>query len=107
MVILCKMNVLSLISQRLDNYYQIQTKYYSVYGISGAAPEGKVPGKTTDTRAPRNSSEIDLQPRRCCAHAHAEGGWDAWIAMMARRTNVISVLSHIREKRTELAIQRT
>ena len=29
LVVLCETNILSLISQRLDNYYQIQTKYYS------------------------------------------------------------------------------
>jgi hypothetical protein len=29
LVVLCETNVLSLISQRLDNYYQIQTKCYS------------------------------------------------------------------------------
>ena len=30
LVVLCETNVLSLFSQRLDNYYQIQTKCYSI-----------------------------------------------------------------------------
>jgi hypothetical protein len=33
LVVLCETNVLSLISQRLDNYYQIQTKCYSVTAV--------------------------------------------------------------------------
>ena len=38
LVVLYEMNVLSLISQRLDNYYQIQTKCYSsLYGASRVA----------------------------------------------------------------------
>jgi hypothetical protein len=34
LVVLCETNVLSLISQRLDNYYQIQTKRYSVTTVN-------------------------------------------------------------------------
>jgi hypothetical protein len=34
LVVLCKTNVLSLISQRLDNYYQIQTKYYGITAVN-------------------------------------------------------------------------
>jgi hypothetical protein len=34
LVILCETNVVSLISQRLDNYYQIQTKWYSVATVN-------------------------------------------------------------------------
>jgi hypothetical protein len=33
LVVLYETNVLSLISQRLDNYYQIQTKYYSKFAL--------------------------------------------------------------------------
>jgi hypothetical protein len=33
-VVLCETNVLSLISQRLDNYYQIQTKFYNVTTVN-------------------------------------------------------------------------
>jgi hypothetical protein len=39
------MNILSLISQRLDNYYQIQTKYYSV-----ATGNFGTPNFTTNSR---------------------------------------------------------
>jgi hypothetical protein len=34
LVVLCGTNVLSLISQRLDNYYQIQTKCYSIATVN-------------------------------------------------------------------------
>ena len=39
LVVLCETNVLSLISQRLDNYYQIQTKRYSVQQYRYSAPD--------------------------------------------------------------------
>jgi hypothetical protein len=32
--VICETNVLSLISKRLDNYYQIQTKCYSVVTVN-------------------------------------------------------------------------
>jgi hypothetical protein len=38
LVVLCETNVLSLISQRLDNYYQIQTKCYSVATVNVVTP---------------------------------------------------------------------
>jgi hypothetical protein len=38
LVVLCETNVLSLISQRLNNYYQIQTKYYSIATLNFGTP---------------------------------------------------------------------
>jgi hypothetical protein len=38
LVILYEMNVLSLISQQLDNYYQIQTKCYSDTTVNFGTP---------------------------------------------------------------------
>jgi hypothetical protein len=38
LVVLCETNVLNLISQRLDNYYQIQTKCYSVATVNFDTP---------------------------------------------------------------------
>ena len=36
LIVLYETNVLSLISQRLNNYYQIQTKYYNITTVHNA-----------------------------------------------------------------------
>ena len=65
MVVLCETNVLSLISQRLDDYYQIKTKQNStiatiIYGKSGGA----------------NSAELNMACFLADERLHPGGWWD-------------------------------
>ena len=54
LVVLCETNVLSLISQRLNNYYQIKTKQsYSYLGASDSAELNVAPIKNSRRAAPR------------------------------------------------------
>ena len=70
LVVLCETNVLSLISQRLDNYYQIQTKRYSAL----QEPESlAAPILLVTKHGPKHIPLADLEkaapPGETCLHA--------------------------------------
>ena len=58
MVVLCETNVLSLISQRLDNYYQIQANATVIYRASDGVNFGQLNAALLFDKAGRVSSQL-------------------------------------------------